>query len=702
MTRALRRSLQRQEGQALVLACLLVLTLSIALITTVNIGHNVHERIRLQNTADAAAYSTAAMEARAFNFYAFTNRTQASHYVSAMVWQSLNSFIFFVQAFMTDLYGFMRTIGPCFPKDSRKKHWIIICTVLDVLPYIGALMKVLDTIFKLVQQLLVAIKPVMDPIDRAIGGLVVPGHRTLNAVMAGAAVAVMMASSSHVLGISNAVISENDPTVDGFSPEKLLSGIINQCLFNRTHFDETTVSPDQVLNFKPFQPLDKDWKKEDNDKVARAKKAMAGVANATRFPCNASNGICPETFVTARTLGKLLPLPEWLKPLESMLDSFPKWGQTRMLTHRLGFGGMEATRGRAAENRNKIREHNNPPGSPMGMVAQGDVIGADDTYYINMGPDEVGPFLNPFSCPQFPGGGDDRTWKDCWGDPRGRPESLFGGRKDAKPNHMLKTSIWAMSDDDLRKNGIHWRVVFRGNAGGEDGNVGLNKNELCLIKYMPDLTCPKMDIFIANVRIDPRDQNHPWQGLAPFPHFEPGDYREDCASINKGNGQGNVNNNTNNGQAKKGQASIQHHAKRENDFNQPSAWVFLNKSTDQLHNAEPDQTGATRNDAARLNASSKFSFDFDGSPETLELDNSRKKLEIGGLTISSGMTVISRGQTYYHRPGNWTEQPNFFNPYWRPRLAAVWQGKDSLPLINKLADLLPADFENAPAKVITH
>ena len=89
LTRSIRNGMRRQEGQALVMACLLMLVLAIAALTTVNIGHNVSERIRLQNTADSAAYSMAAMEARAFNFYAYANRTQVSHYVSAMMWQSL-------------------------------------------------------------------------------------------------------------------------------------------------------------------------------------------------------------------------------------------------------------------------------------------------------------------------------------------------------------------------------------------------------------------------------------------------------------------------------------------------------------------------------------------------------------------------------------------------------------------------------------
>src|SRR5690242_13415221 len=182
VTRALRRGMKRQEGQALVLACLLMLILSIALITTVNIGHGVHERIRLQNTADAAAYSTAAMEARAFNFYAFTNRTQVSHYVSAMMWQSLDSFLFSIQAFLTDIFGFMRTVGPCFPSDSRSSYWIIVCAVLDRIPYVNIVMKALDIVYKAVRLILDVMKKVFPAIDRAIGRLVVPGHRMLNGV----------------------------------------------------------------------------------------------------------------------------------------------------------------------------------------------------------------------------------------------------------------------------------------------------------------------------------------------------------------------------------------------------------------------------------------------------------------------------------------------------------------------------------------
>ena len=60
-----RKSLRRQRGQALPLGALGLLIMSLAIIATMNLGQAVHEKIKLQNSADAAAYSLAAMEARA-------------------------------------------------------------------------------------------------------------------------------------------------------------------------------------------------------------------------------------------------------------------------------------------------------------------------------------------------------------------------------------------------------------------------------------------------------------------------------------------------------------------------------------------------------------------------------------------------------------------------------------------------------------
>src|SRR5688572_9931203 len=105
--------LHRKEGQALLLGCLMMLVLCLGVLWTLNLGHSIHERIRLQNSADAAAYSLAAMEARAFNFYAYANHAQASHYVSATIWQSSLSFMTFTEAFLVDSHALFLTFTDC-------------------------------------------------------------------------------------------------------------------------------------------------------------------------------------------------------------------------------------------------------------------------------------------------------------------------------------------------------------------------------------------------------------------------------------------------------------------------------------------------------------------------------------------------------------------------------------------------------------
>jgi hypothetical protein len=78
----MRRRGKRESGQALVLGALLLLVVAGTLLATLNLGNAVHERIRLQNAADAQAHALAVLEARAFNLFANSNRALASAYVS--------------------------------------------------------------------------------------------------------------------------------------------------------------------------------------------------------------------------------------------------------------------------------------------------------------------------------------------------------------------------------------------------------------------------------------------------------------------------------------------------------------------------------------------------------------------------------------------------------------------------------------------
>ena len=54
-----------------------------------------------------------------------------------------------------------------------------------------------------------------------------------------------------------------------------------------------------------------------------------------------------------------------------------------------------------------------------------------------------------------------------------------------------------------------------------------------------------------------------------------------------------------------------------------------------------------------------------------EIDMTVGKRGIFNTGAFKGLNALSRGQAYYHRPGSWKEHPNFFNPFWRAKLAPV-------------------------------
>ena len=85
------RPIKNQKGQAIIFTAIGMLVLSLGLIISLNIGNAVYEKVRLQNNADSAAYSLATMEARAFNYWAYTNRAQVTNYVAMMSVQSMMS-----------------------------------------------------------------------------------------------------------------------------------------------------------------------------------------------------------------------------------------------------------------------------------------------------------------------------------------------------------------------------------------------------------------------------------------------------------------------------------------------------------------------------------------------------------------------------------------------------------------------------------
>lgn len=73
-----------QRGQVSLVLVVGLVVLALGMYTTFTLSRTIYEKVRLQNAADATAYSIATREARAFNFTAFANRTQIASYVQLL------------------------------------------------------------------------------------------------------------------------------------------------------------------------------------------------------------------------------------------------------------------------------------------------------------------------------------------------------------------------------------------------------------------------------------------------------------------------------------------------------------------------------------------------------------------------------------------------------------------------------------------
>ena len=76
------RSLHRQKGQALVFSTITMVVVLLSLFMMVSSGLLATEKMRLQNTTDAAAYSGALMVSRDYNYSAYTNRAMVANQVA--------------------------------------------------------------------------------------------------------------------------------------------------------------------------------------------------------------------------------------------------------------------------------------------------------------------------------------------------------------------------------------------------------------------------------------------------------------------------------------------------------------------------------------------------------------------------------------------------------------------------------------------
>lgn len=78
LARAKKQMKRKQRGQIMVLGAVTMVVLAFMMMLSFNVGNAINNKIRLQSHSDALAYSIATVEARALNYYAYSNRAIAA------------------------------------------------------------------------------------------------------------------------------------------------------------------------------------------------------------------------------------------------------------------------------------------------------------------------------------------------------------------------------------------------------------------------------------------------------------------------------------------------------------------------------------------------------------------------------------------------------------------------------------------------
>jgi len=158
-------------GQAMVLGLVTILVLCVGVILLFDSGQTLNRKVQLTNAADAAAYSVAVQQARAWNFAAYMNRGRVANEIAVAQVVSLYSWMNMMH--MTSIT--MRTT----------------MDVLSAIPYVGVVFKILGTVFKAIETGAKVARKAYQP----LGKVMVQALDALNGAFAAAATAVIEAIS---------------------------------------------------------------------------------------------------------------------------------------------------------------------------------------------------------------------------------------------------------------------------------------------------------------------------------------------------------------------------------------------------------------------------------------------------------------------------------------------------------------------------
>jgi hypothetical protein len=564
------------RGQAMVLGAVALLCLTLGVLATLNLGQAVHEKVKLQNTADAAAYSLATMEARTFNYIAFTNRVQITHYHTAMVVQSYLSYAGYSLAVFGTAADILRALY------KANDNW---CNIMVYPPlravYCAA--KAITGAFSTFIDRWLQVADMFYQIAHTLEGYFVEAMSLYNRDAMHRRIQLMKAAqlNVHLLTGMQEFVKINDNQLQWFDTSNMFNMLLNTVMNSFEYwsaYDKAAgMNPAAIGLLFAVSDLGKYHMKADDTAVKEAQGVMAEITNATR----SHKDVYDRSGTAFATTGFSYVTGQ-------------KKGQTRLISK--------------------------------------------DTGSIDPKPEIAGIRGN-------------KHYADCTGDRLASDDFVASGTAFGVGG-LVFTAPYSVANklgDGIRTDGDGGKH-YKYKVG--TGYQGLST----MYTILPPADGPKpttTDIF------ETEERKHKYTGkpyLAPYFAFKP------YAGSDK---------------------NISGPDLKARDYNQPSTWMYLNKKPKDFQtesNQKPWQqkfsiTGPTRGNFVRSGSAgdnNNLTFQAKGS-NTVSLDTT-----IGGerqafLDFMQGLNVLSRGQVYYHRPDDWREQPNFFNPFWRARLAPIAQ-----------------------------
>lgn len=678
MIAKIRKSFETEEGQAIIIGSLMLLLLALGVLMTLNIGNAVKEKIRLQNTSDAAAYSMAVVEAQSFNFIAFSNRVQAAHYNGMMTLQSIATLMLFFESILGTVMDVVFSVA----------------TIIDLLGYIPplAFLRGVARIIDLAGQAIALIVKGLNMLlhkdskhtgdDDGIGLIPIIGTVKefmwyLNLGQYFASVIVSGMVWSHILDGMSTVVTANDNRVEtGLFKLKIFNIIflaITGYEFYQT-FDKSGggIPPIPYIAFTgnnengSLRPIKKDaaeirsgQKKgsgydafqDRSPYLKQRQRVMAEIANATRT----------EWFNTKRGFADL---PDVIK----LFVDIQLKGQTKLVSRNREDNRFVVRLRDSAKVVNDIRKDDEYDHSRMPI---GDAMASDQGFSLKITLANI-ITLAEFSLGNYiladNHGGEYWRWTPRnkkfsgkyanWPLMPGNPYDRGGGLLNMYIR--LPVSLWDMfgftvqaaidlcifvsscyynSEGETNPDVCNARPFIKGQGRCKSwlpfgSNKKCNNNPCCKFKRW---TKAKVNTH-RGVCGDKAGQFY--YGIGPYLKFNPLDDQ-----------------------------NLSDEKRRDKDFNQPSTWMFLTLEAEHLFDFSKPWMLNDRGEVSVDRFGTKKA-EFSQIPKMSDgLFTESRPLGI----LDPGLNVMSRARVYYHRPGNWNEHPNFYNPFWRAQLAPIAQ-----------------------------